>query len=371
MAMKNRSLILIFLLSSLTSFGQSRLGDLERFFHAVVYISTERNEIQKIDGIDYEVYLKNIKTNEIQLRKTREIGTGFFVAKDNDVYLVTASHVARTTGINTFITISSSKNEPVRVPLKELIEPTQINTDKISWTTHPTADVSVLHLDASKAIRLIGRRFIPYDWIYSKLEAPSRQIDLYVYGFPLGLGVENQKIVSPISKKYSSASDLVELPRFDNKISSTFFLIDDPSIQGMSGGPVISLPQNFWIGNDIVNFDKFSVFGLVHGVISNGGGGYGAIVPSSYIFETIDLAPGFNGVYTYKYSNGKLWSEVLYKNGLPWTVLSNFDISGKPQEKGSLLNGNGTRYVYDEKGALISKFIYENGIETLDELKKK
>jgi hypothetical protein len=368
---KNKWMTLSLLLTSLISFGQSRFGDVEKFFHAVVFVSTERNQIQTIDGVDYEVYLKNIKTGGVQVQKSREIGTAFFVSKDNDVYLVTASHVARGTGSNTFITVSSPSNNPSKVLLKELIEASQINGDQFNWTTHPTADVAVLHLNHLKAKDLVGSQYIPYDWIYNELDAPTRQIELYVYGFPLGLGVDNQKIVAPISKKYNSASDLVELPRFDNHVLSTFFLIDDPSIQGMSGGPVISLPQNFWRGTDVLNMEKFWIFGLVHGVISNGGGGYGAIVPAKYIFETIALAPGYNGVFSYKYRNGKLWSEVLYKNGLPWTVMSNFDINGKPQEKGTLLDGNGTRYVYDEKGVLVSIYHLEKGIEIKEEVKKK
>jgi antitoxin component YwqK of YwqJK toxin-antitoxin module len=65
---------------------------------------------------------------------------------------------------------------------------------------------------------------------------------------------------------------------------------------------------------------------------------------------------------TYYYDNGNIWSEVEFFDGLFWNVLYNNDINGNPKEKGSLVNGNGTRNIYDERGNLIMIEMYEKGL---------
>lgn len=67
------------------------------------------------------------------------------------------------------------------------------------------------------------------------------------------------------------------------------------------------------------------------------------------------------GLYTYFHENGNIWSEIFYKNGIPFTVISNFNSSGIPVEKGNLLYGEGTRNVYDNDGTLIEIEYYKKG----------
>ena len=100
------------------------------------------------------------------------------------------------------------------------------------------------------------------------------------------------------------------------------------------------------------------IIGLVHGTL---GGGFSAIVPSAQIIETLKLAPNYNGEYSFYYPNGKIWSKRIYKNGLPWTVISNFDPSGNSQEKGTLKDGEGTLYVWNEKGTMAEVLTFKNG----------
>ena len=61
------------------------------------------------------------------------------------------------------------------------------------------------------------------------------------------------------------------------------------------------------------------------------------------------------------FENGRVWSEIIFKDGKMWEVKSNFNPSGKPMEKGTLKDGNGTRYVYDETGVLLEIEHYKEG----------
>jgi len=60
----------------------------------------------------------------------------------------------------------------------------------------------------------------------------------------------------------------------------------------------------------------------------------------------------YEGLMTFYHKNGQLWSERIYKNGIPFTVLSNYDIDGNPIEKGDLKEGNGKLYIYNPDGTL-------------------
>ncbi len=72
------------------------------------------------------------------------------------------------------------------------------------------------------------------------------------------------------------------------------------------------------------------------------------------------------GETSFYYENGQLKKEVIYKNGIPWEILSYFDIKGKPLEKGTLKDGTGTYYFYDDKGKRENIELYKSG-----KLKKK
>lgn len=138
-------------------------------------------------------------------------------------------------------------------------------------------------------------------------------------------------------------------------------MLEDASISGFSGGPVFELSQELHEGDEFIFVRGQRIVGLVHGTISEQGSGLTAIVPAKFIKETIEIAPGFNGKYIFKYDNGHIWSERIYRNGIPWTVEFNNKIDGSPQEKGTLKNGNGTLFIYNEKGTLIAIKYYRNG----------
>lgn len=322
--------------------------DLRDFFSAVLYVSGETLPTTIINGEEYEILYKKPWTKQIREFKTPATGTAFFLVRGLDMYLVTAEHVAR------FLEPSSKvKYRNVDGHKKELnIDELTLAKDDLkilNWVRHPTADVAVLHLGIlDETIDDITT--FNYSYLEDSVKAPNRFNDLTLIGYPLGLGI-NPLSISPITRNTRSASDVVYFKRFDNGILNPFIITDDPSIGGFSGGPVLEVH----LSEQALNFHGMksriapTVVGLVHGNLSaKDPGSFAAIVPSFQILEALELAAKYNGEYTFYYPNGNIWSKRVYKDGLPWTVLSNFDCNGKPQDMGDLKDGEGQLYVWSE-----------------------
>lgn len=78
--------------------------------------------------------------------------------------------------------------------------------------------------------------------------------------------------------------------------------------------------------------------------------------------EAMFVNGSMNGMFKYYYPGGKLWIEQVFKDDKPWEVRGNYDQSGKPREKGTLKNGNGTVYLYNEDGTVREIETYINGV---------
>ncbi|MEQ9290269.1 MAG: hypothetical protein RIG77_25280 [Cyclobacteriaceae bacterium] len=348
---------------------QPRTSDVDVFLKSVVFVNEPVIRTEKINGQDYEIYLRKKSTQNLEPWIEYKTGTAFFIAMDLDLYLVTAEHVAKNTSLNTSLVFSSKSDNPIVVQLRDILVDRANSANDLGWTDHPEADISAIRVNLEILPDSINISPIPYEWVYYNLDAPQRQVEITAYGFPLSypLKLGPKSKFSPVTKTYKAASGLIDMTRFDNGKISTFYLVDDPSVSGLSGSPVIALPHTISKGYTTVGkkeeiyVNTFWLMGIVHGTISDKTGGYGAITPSIYIAETIELAPGFDGVYTYKYNDGKLWSIREYKNGKPWTVISNLNRRGESQEMGTLKNGDGSLYIYDEFGNLEVIQHYKNG----------
>lgn len=68
----------------------------------------------------------------------------------------------------------------------------------------------------------------------------------------------------------------------------------------------------------------------------------------------------YHGMMLFYHQNGKLWSERIYSNGIPYTVVSNYNSYGSPVEKGTLKEGNGSLYIYNPNGSLLRIEEYQN-----------
>lgn len=334
--------------------GQTKYSEIEKFLRVVAYLHDTKIQTEKIKGKTYEIWLKD--TNNILIPKTfATTGTCFFIYTDVDYYLVTVEHVAIQTTFNTNVVISSTNDSPIILRLGDIT----YNKSSLEWSIHPKADVAVIRLDPREITKEFSKCFLPFEIINLSLDAPFRERQVTVYGYPLSLGIG--KKISPITKTSKPASSLIELPRFDTKVPATFYLLDDPSVSGFSGGPVFELPQKIGTGDESIWVTVYRIVGIVHGTISDKGGGFTAIVPSIYIKEAIESAPGFSDTVVFKYENGQLWSERVYKNGMPWTVISNYVQNGNSQEKGSLKDGDGSLYIYDEKSKLLEIRYFKTG----------
>lgn len=350
--------IQITILSVNPLYSQKYRSAIKEFSAGLVYINTTKIKTEKISGQVYELWRKKPKVNKFIPVTYSATGSGFLIIDGISEYLVTAAHIAKTTTLNTKVTIKDSLDNPATFLLRDFLKP----NENLNWTYHDTADVAALLIEP---LRKRSNKFyfksFSIDIVEEKLEAPIREREVIVLGFPLGLGVKNK--FSPISKPAKPSSDLLELVRADTNVSTTFYLLDDPSVNGFSGGPVFEFPTTLIVGTARIHVDAYRLVGLVHGTLSDELSGFAAIVPSFYIYETINAAPKSKdtGLYTIYFPDGKLWSERYYKNGLPWTVKSNLDSNGNPVEMGTLKEGNGSLFIYDLKGILFEIQHYSSG----------
>lgn len=323
--------------------------DLRDFFSAILYLSDQASETKQINGQQYEILYRKPWTKEIIEIKTPSLGTGFFLKRGLDVYLITAEHVARflknTSGVK-YLGVDGQKKETTIQDLT--LDKNDLK--ELNWIRHPKADIAILHLGIyDNLVKDIG--VLNYEYLAETIKAPNRLNDLTIIGYPLGLGV-NPLSISPVTRNTRSASDIVYFGRFDNGLLNPFIITDDPSIGGFSGGPVLEIHKT-----DIQkNFQgeklriRPTLIGLVHGnLAAKTPGNFAAIVPAFQIIETLKLAPKYNGEYTFYYPDGKEWSKRIYKDGLPWNILSNYNFEGEHQDKGTLKDGEGYLYVWNEK----------------------
>ena len=197
--------------------------------------------------------------------------------------------------------------------------------------------------------------------------------DIILFGFPGSIG-------------------LIEKPQFDYSrpllrkgiIAGKYekhksIIIDSPTFFGNSGGPVFEIIETW-------NSKEFKLIGIVTEYVpyienwenkSNGAINVQTMNSGYSIVTSIDFA--FNLMkkfdiqriqinestcnYTYYHTNGKIWSELYFKNGLFWKVISNYNSRGEKVERGTLKDGNGSRYIYNDEGVLLYIETFKNGVQ--------
>lgn len=234
-----------------------------------------------------------VKNGKAVMEPKPEGATGFFVTPDNEMMiLVTAEHVATEMKSDFRATIRDENDTPFDMSSEDLT-----GTKAVIWVSHSKEDVAVTILHPAKAAlsKLTGR-FIPRKFIFSDDKPPGRERTLTTLGFPLMLGATEH--FSPISRESKAVSGLITLARADTHTPATFFLLDNPSIAGFSGAPVLLFPTPYAIPGGMMapevggpNGAIAQCVGIVHGTINDDTGGkMAAITPSIYILETIDKA---------------------------------------------------------------------------------
>lgn len=212
-----------------------------------------------------------------------ETGTGTFIENSaGELFILTASHVAKTMNSKAFIIIKGENGKPIKLKLTDL-------SKDILWKNHPIADISILKINPPDLIfkKYLQNRFFPTKLINDKVAAISRNTQLTIIGFPLGLGSEGY--FSPLTFRTFPSSSLITMKRFDNKIPQTFIILENPSTGGYSGGPVFDLAIIEQGIMTMTTGEGTKLYGIIHGTISdNTGGKLAAITPSFLLFDLIN-----------------------------------------------------------------------------------
>jgi hypothetical protein len=157
------------------------------FFQTVAFLHGKGEvEHAPIDGVDHEIWLRAPSEAHPHPYRKTNFGTGFFVRKGTQIYLITAEHVARILKDDVKVTVHGSENRPLTYSMKDLTEPGKDHT----WFFHSEADVALLQIKLSQEFKGIIRVLEP-----NLLLASENEFGQYVnrvlttLGFPLALGL--------------------------------------------------------------------------------------------------------------------------------------------------------------------------------------
>lgn len=207
-------------------------------------------------------------------------GTGMFIAgNEGKAFLVTAAHVAKLTNPETIVAVQWSDGRCVRIPIGKL-------SGGVAWTYHPSADIALMVLDDTEDACIISaRRCIPMTCLNLEERAPSRDDELTAIGFPRGLGIDG--MFSPLTFRSFASSSYITFPRADNGVTQVFFCLENPSVGGYSGCPVIDL--GYLVSANITQIKPNSVcHGIMHGTMCDDTGGKIALVtPMFYLRDLL------------------------------------------------------------------------------------
>ena len=271
-------------LTALGSFAQT----IEEVSKSVVYLRhddietfTETYANQKRT---LEVWLKLPETDVFRPKMSSKGGTGFLIGRASRYYLVTAKHVAVELGFNDkdFLITGLQDGLAGTIPLAAL---RRSNTGE--WIHHTNADVSILPISFPQALTpfLRGHVLDAYSYLQPTTNRPPHEVILTVIGFPLGIGWGRElgEPFDPLILKTRAASGFIE--------AGTYFLLQDPSVQGYSGAPVFDLgdPVSLAGGTLQTGGRATGCYGIMSQTRGdNTGGKMAGVVPTKCILELLD-----------------------------------------------------------------------------------
>lgn len=222
----------------------------------------------------------------VKLISSKGSGSGIFMLDNQNLYIVTASHVAIDMDALSFIIIDGTNHIPSKIKLADI---SKTISSGLPWNLHKSADIAILKLSLTKNTEALKTYGLPLMYFNSKLTAPGRDQELTTFGFAFGLG-DNPKF-SPLTMKSSPASDLINISNpTDPPIITTYFFLEGPSIQGYSGGPVFDLGYQSLGGGAATAYNGQGTicYGILTSTLSdNTGGKLGGVIPSYYLYELL------------------------------------------------------------------------------------
>jgi antitoxin component YwqK of YwqJK toxin-antitoxin module len=218
-------------------------------------------------------------------------------------------------------------------------------------------------------------------FVYSVVDSlnPAKTYPIYEQTF------QNDQL-NGVWKTYNLQGTLVAVQTFENNIqkglSTTYWIdgkriIDEKEILAGEGNYIQRIYNKQGLLTETVTVENKKPNGLRTTYFPNGkpqrqvtlvdgipNGPAKTFYESGVVAEEVNLEQGeFNGIRRYFYPNGKLWIEELYKKGKHWTVIANYDATGKKRNPGTLKDGNGTLILYNEDGTVRETVTYSNGVE--------
>lgn len=250
-------------------------GMLDRLSDAVVLLQGDCPETVAEDGAILEVGVREMWSKEFRVRANPCIGTGFLVVQNDRLVMFTAAHVAKGLTPDSAAIVKRDGHEAVKVTLGDL---TGWHYE-LHWEGLRPHDAAAVALRPTAALeKLVRTNAVPASAMEGP--SPSRDIDLVVLGFPMGLGLQGGSF-SPVSRETRLAAGPLD---FGSGV--TLLLLQDPSIGGYSGAPVFDLrkPVTEPGGGIVFRERELRCVGLVSGTISDvTGGKLAAVVPSSVL----------------------------------------------------------------------------------------
>jgi hypothetical protein len=273
------------LAATLVFFAENQQADsqgLDEVSKAVVFLEHDSVETYSDARGTFEVWLKQPNTNLFVPKLFSISGSGFLVEHSNNLYLVTAKHVAKYLGFtenDKFVT-GLIDGKTATLPLALL---RGANTN--DWIHHESADVSILPLNPNpQVLPYLQRHFLDYSgFLESVTNRPSRDYVITIVGFPLGegWGREAGEEFAPLTRRTRASSGFIA--------GGTLFLLEDPSVEGYSGAPVFDLAEPISTASVYMPSGRpATCLGVVSSTIAdNTGGKMAGVVPTKCILELI------------------------------------------------------------------------------------
>lgn len=249
---------------------------IENIAKSVVFIREQEPQTMLKGNRIFEVWLKEPGKDKFEQKLITKSGTGVLIGYQGKIFLLTAAHVIKGMSNNAEILWNTISGKTKQFTFKDL----QKGIKGSKWFTHPKADIAVHPFGVTEEADhvVIG----PKLWDHSVQYLHG--IKVYVFGFPLNLGV--QEVLSPISKKAELASSLttIDSPNIDPNLK--FLILDDPLAQGYSGAPVFTSPEPRMEGGRVVFGGGEHLLGVTSMVLQDiTGGKLSLIVPIFYLKE--------------------------------------------------------------------------------------
>ena len=261
-------------------------GMIDEVSRSVVFLNQNVPVVEQVNGTRFEVWLKFPDTNAFVPKQTRNSGSGFIVASSNICYLITAKHVATNMTEDSEVVMRGEKMEPLRFRMSSIT-----GQPAIRWFHHKDADISIHPLPTitPEGAVALDRRGMPLEFLEAQTNLPHRDTYVTALGFPFGLGAEGEFI--PLSRDSKVSSGIL------NDGAGLFFLLQDPSVSGYSGGPLVQSGDPRVIATD-PTFAGIKVvsggarcWGFVSGTYADETGGkMTRVTPAFYALELIRQA---------------------------------------------------------------------------------